>query len=360
MRDSNRIRVATGTPLQYHFPVKRYAHRLLHEFDRRLDRRAAGRPVRRRVVIHPYRGFGRESELLLRGRVVVEKQITRVQESEPLWRNVVNAYRRFNSDEIAGARVMASAYGSIVESVTDDEGYFRLILVPATPLSTSAWHEVALTLPDHGTTATAHVLVPRTDAGFGIISDIDDTIVQTGATSIVSMVRSVLRNAASRLPFEGVADLYRAMHAERNPVFYVSSSPWNLYDLLHDFMDLNKIPHGPMFLQDWGIDEDILLTRAHETHKMEQIDAVLDFYPDLPFLLIGDSGQHDPEIYLRVIQSRPGRVRVAIIRDVTPDIRDQSVARIIAEAKALGVEMVYVRDSGEALEHARRLGLTTA
>ena len=81
-----------------------------------------------------------------------------------------------------------------------------------------------------------------------------------------SMTRSIISNAAARLPFEGVADLYRALHADRNPLFYVSSSPWNLYELLDDYMEINKIPHGPMLLQDWGIEETVLILASHEEH----------------------------------------------------------------------------------------------
>lgn len=311
-------------------------------------------------MISPYRGIGRSDELLVRGRILLEKAVTRSREAESLWRSLLNTYRRFSSDEVSGARVVGSFGESVVESVSDDEGYFQIRLEPhgALPGST-LWHEVLLTLPDYGTTATAHVLVPGKDAAFGVISDIDDTIVQTHATSLPLMVRSIIRNAASRLPFEGIAELYLSLHAERNPIFYVSSSPWNLYELLHDFMDLNRIPHGPMFLQDWGIDEKTLILAAHTDHKLAQIQTLVDYYPHLPFVLIGDSGQHDPEIYLQVIRAHPGRIRAAFIRDVTPDLRDQTVAAIVGESNAAGVEMLYVRDSAEAMVHARRLGLAT-
>ena len=77
------------------------------------------------------------------------------------------------------------------------------------------------------------------------------------------------------------------------------------------------------------------------------------------FVLIGDSGQKDPEIYLRVIQLHAPRVIAAFIRDVTGDVRDEAVARIIEEAHTAGVEMIYVRDSTHALEEARRLGLAS-
>ena len=334
--------------------MKKLLHRGAIELERRYERRAAGRPITRKVVISPYRGFGNGREMLVRGRVLVDKRITRATAAEPLWRNVLNTYRRFQSDEVANARVAAAYRDAVVESVTDHEGHFLIRLQTD---AETGWQEVHLTLPDHGASATAHVLVPRDDAQFGVISDIDDTIVRTNATSLIGMTRAIVNNAAARLPFEGVADLYRALHVERNPIFYVSSSPWNLYELLHDYMDINGIPRGPMLLQDWGIEETVLILAAHIEHKMAQIASIIDYYPELKWLLIGDSGQHDPEIYLQVIRSHPGRVLAAFIRDVTPDLRDRGVAQIVAESNAAGVEMLYVKDSAEALEHAKRLGL---
>lgn len=336
---------------------RRTLQRAAADLERRFDRRAAGRPVTKRLVISPYRGFGRLNEILLRGRVLVDKRITRASAAEPLWRNLLNTYRRFQSDEVAGARVVASWRDAVVESVTDEEGYFTIRL--QTDAVTPGWHEVPLALPDFQVSAVAHAIVPAPDVPFGVISDIDDTIVRTNATNLLAMTRSIVNNAAARLPFEGIAELYRALHVERNPIFYVSSSPWNLYELLHDFMEINGIPHGPMFLQDWGISDTTLILASHTEHKLAQIQTLVDYYPELKFILIGDSGQHDPEIYLRVIQTHPGRILAAFIRDVTPDLRDQAVAAIIEQAKAAGVEMLYVRDSADALHHARRLGLVS-
>jgi phosphatidate phosphatase APP1 len=337
-------------------PTRRRLHRSALSLDRYLDRRRGATPAGR-AIISPYRGFGREGELFVRGRALLDKKITRVREAEPLWQNLVNTYRRFHSEEIAGARVTAVHREAVVETVTDDEGHFQIRLQTTLTEPDQLWREINLELPDLGASAVAHVLVPPAGVEFAIISDIDDTVLQTDATSLVGMARSLVRNAATRLPFEGVADLYKALHRDLNPLFYVSSSPWNLYDLLHDFMDLNGIPHGPMFLQDWGIEEATFILASHTEHKLAQIQQIVDYYPALRFVLIGDSGQHDPEIYLRVIQTHPGRVIAAFIRDVTPDVRDHAVAALMAEAKNAGVEMLYVKDSNEALEHAKRLGL---
>lgn len=319
--------------------VRSLAHHTERGFDRR-RRKRIGVPV-----IVPYRGFGRAGELMVRGRVLMQKRVTRAREAEPVWRNVLNAYRRFQSDEVEGAQVRATYRDAVMETVTDEEGHFQVRLESTLVDHTTLWQEVELMLSGGQAPVTAHVLVPPADAAFGVISDIDDTIVKTGATSLKAMIRSVmLSNAAMRTPFEHVSDLYRTLHAERNPLFYVSSGPWNLYELIHDYLDINGIPHGPIFLQDWGLDESTLITRPHEEHKLAQIHAIFEYYPALPFLLIGDSGQHDPEIYLKAIQAHPGRVKLAIIRDVTGEMRDRVVSAIVDEVHAAGSEMIFVEE----------------
>ena len=309
-------------------------------------------------MIVPYRGFGRGNELLIRGRVLVEKRIAPAVEGERVWRSVLNAWRRFESDELPGVTVRAAYRDAVVETVTNDEGHFQTLLAPQVIDAERLWHEVDLSLPDRNVTVPGHVMVPPVHAEFGIISDIDDTIVQTGATNFVTMIRSVMQNARARLPFEGVGDLYAALHRGVNPLFYVSSSPWNLYDVLDEYKALNGIPPGPMFLQDFGWDDDTFIHDKHDVHKLREIGTILDYYPSLPFVLIGDSGQHDPEIYLRVIQGHAGRVKAVFIRDVTEDIRDKAVAAIGREAEAAGVPMHYVTTSAQALDIARQMGLT--
>ena len=92
-----------------------------------------------------------------------------------------------------------------------------------------------------------HTCSFRTEAGFGVISDLDDTVVRSNATNVLKMAWIVVRNNAhTRLPFEGVERLLcgaAAGRGKRRPstrIFYVSSSPWNIYDLLEDFLDVHR------------------------------------------------------------------------------------------------------------------------
>jgi phosphatidate phosphatase APP1 len=172
------------------------------------------------------------------------------------------------------------------------------------------------------------------------------------------MLKKVLfGNARTRLPFAGAAAFYQALCAEHNPIFYVSSSPWNLYDVLTEFFELNDIPQGPLMLRDWGIKPSELLPLGHKKHKLESIRAILDAYPDLPFVLIGDSGQEDPEIYRDVVHEYPERIRAIYIRDVSARTRESEIAALQDEVSKVGTPLLLAESSLEAAQHAAERGL---
>jgi phosphatidate phosphatase APP1 len=230
------------------------------------------------------------------------------------------------------------------------------------------WHEIDVELIDapygftSGIKETADVLVPPADAEYGIISDIDDTIVKTTATSLLAMSRNTFfHNAHTRLPFAGVSEFYKSLQLGRNgkrnnPFFYVSSSPWNLYDLLIDFLDINDIPEGPLLLRDFGLDVE-KESSDHMGHKFKEIKNILLTYPQLNFVLIGDSGQEDPAIYREVVKQFPNRILAIYIRDVQLADREKiavDISNTLAESK---VDMVIVDNTVEAAEHAAKNGL---
>jgi phosphatidate phosphatase APP1 len=317
-----------------------------------------------------YRSYGTPNRLYVKGRVLVDKKIKLSEADDTLWENILNMYKRFNSREIPGARVELQLEDQQHEITTDVEGYFVMNLAPEKPLELDdIWHMIDVKLTESpvefegDVTAKAYVLVPPPDAEYGIISDIDDTIVRTGATNLLQTGRTVLlNNAHTRIPFHGVSSFYKSLQLGRNgkrnnPFFYVSSSPWNTYDLLYHFLELNEIPQGPLLLRDFGLDENKLGASDHMSHKYHEIENILITYPQLNFILIGDSGQQDAEIYAEVVKNYPGRILAIYIRDVNIAKHTTKVVTIFDSLKASGeVEMVLVKETLEAAEHAARFG----
>ena len=305
-----------------------------------------------KIIILPYLGYGTPSKLTVCGRVLEDEGFAPAAARDSRLRNFVHFLKRMESDEVPGAAVRACFKNIRRSTSTDREGYFRLE-IPARSLKGGVWYPVELESPPLQATATARVLVPAARARFGVISDIDDTVVQTNVTRKVRMIVSLaLSSARTRKPFPGVAAFYRALHAGVNPVFYVSKSPWNLYAPLAEYLDLQGFPRGPLLLRDFGL-------RPSKTHKTDAIEDILKTYPKLPFVLSGDSGEHDPEIYSALVRRYPERIRAIYIRSVHVK-RIGEVERLAAEVSTTGCQLVLAPDAETAAAHAAAEGLIQA
>jgi phosphatidate phosphatase APP1 len=346
-----------------------FAHDVESEFDRlkyRLAYRFWGPDP---LCIVPYRGFGTRERVVVRGRVLEEKGIRPAQDEDSVWRNLLNTYRRLQSDEVPHARVRVRLRGEEHDVLADEEGHFDLTITPREPLPAETfWHEAELELLEPRASgqvgpvrATADVLVPSSRSAYGVISDIDDTVVRSDAMHLLRMARTVfLGNSRTRLPFAGAAALYRAFQAGApgsppNPMFYVSNGPVNLHDLLEEFLALQKFPERPVvFLRNWGLDDRGLVPLADRSgHKLATIVRLLETYPELPFILIGDSGERDPEIYAEIVRDHGRRIRAVFIRDVGSKRRPADALRdLAAEVAAHGSMLVMAETSLEMAEFA--------
>jgi phosphatidate phosphatase APP1 len=318
----------------------------------------------RAVIIVPYNGYGFGNEIFMVGRVLKNNSVTKSTPEDSVWSNVKKMIRRFRTVVIPGVQVKATVEGQEFFAVTNEEGYFEFRICLENAVQAKAeWITIPLVLTDQVVRrqklvqANAPVYIPLPGVEYGVISDIDDTIIPTGAMRLGEMLKTTFaKNAHARIPFPGVTSLYSALRTgadgvENNPFFYVSSSPWNLYDFLLELLDIHLIPIGPLMLRDIGLSRTELISGDHEEHKLEQIRKILTVYSSLQFMLIGDSGQEDPEIYLKVVKEFPGRILIVFIRDIH-DSRHEFVMEKQAEMKVLGVEMILIKDTEEARNYS--------
>ena len=321
-----------------------------------------------------YRGYGNAVRAHVYGRVIEKRDIGASTDTDSVLKNLFNTYRRADSDPLPFAKVKVEYAGSTLEMKADNEGFFGGWIDLEKPLTADdEWREYKVELIPRVAADPAVAPLPVKGSGevlsataatrFAVVSDLDDTVIQSRVSNFLQAARTVmLGNARTRLPFPGVAAFYEALRNgatgdEKNPIFYVSSSPWNIYDVIAEFMDLQKIPKGPLVLRDWDIGWSSLSSARHFEHKTSVIRDLMQLYPDLEFILIGDSGQHDPEIYRQIVSEFPKRVRAIYIRDVTRTVeRSASIQRLAAEVLAANSTLVLAEDTLGAASHAAEHG----
>lgn len=297
-------------------PRQRFLFRLVHGTAIRLEKIFDTlRPWRVRnadPIIEPYLGYAARDRLIVRGRVLTSLRRAEPDPGQSRLTNLRQMLGLFLTNEVAGVTVETQGG----RTQTDEEGYFTLELANEDP--PTGWTRLALALEGHDVApVTAEILGHSPHASYAIVSDIDDTILETGAYSIIRNLWTTLTgNALTRNIFPDSVSLLKDLcDGGRNPIFYVSSSPWNLYAFLRGLFDKHEVPRGPIFLRDFGVSETKLIKGTHGDHKGPVIEQLMADLPNLRFILIGDTGQHDADIYCDLANRFEGRVAAILLRE---------------------------------------------
>jgi len=271
------------------------------------------------------------------------------------------------------------------ESVTGREGFVRfdLPIAPACPPGPrTRWERAVLRwrCPDTGERreAPAFILAPGGETRMGIISDVDDTILETGITGGWRAIARNWKRVFAQMPSErvlvpGAAGLFTALggsahgadegvgalepQARVRPVFYVSSSPWNLFSYLVAFKRERDLPLGPVMLRDWGFNRHTLGREGHGAHKIEAIRRIIEVFPQLSFALIGDDTQRDLSAFGRIAQDHPDRIAAVFIREVAGAPPGEEELRARAAIEAAGVPFWTGSDYRKAARFLETAGL---
>ncbi|HKK81500.1 MAG TPA: phosphatase domain-containing protein, partial [Prolixibacteraceae bacterium] len=323
--------------------------------------------------IVPFRGYGTSTDVFLKGIVVEDKGLAKPHSQQMVWHNFLTMVKRFWSDEIPGVRVKVVFRNCSEVVETDENGFFtlhfKLSNAESLKIKSGGWFPVYFELLDEvvenqpSVHARGQVRIVADNNKRILVSDIDDTVLISYSTQVLRKLRLMFfKNAHTRLPFHGVAQFYRSLvkgaDGQRSyPFFYVSSSEWNLYDLLSDFFAINHLPAGVFMLKE--LNHSILKfwktgSKKH-THKKEKIEILLNLFDGREFILIGDSGQNDPYIYSEIAEKYPGRIKAVYIRCVGRK-RHKSEQRIKNHVSQFDVDMVLVNSTSEAEVHALKKG----
>jgi len=312
--------------------------------------RAAGS----QTVVIPYAGYGSQSWVRVLGRVLLTREPGPIRTGEPAG---ARGWRSFTSVPVEGAVVAVQAAGELHTVTADQNG-----IVDATvPVALDAgWHTITLS-SEGSEPAAAKVFVVARGTRWGLISDVDDTVMVTALPRpFLAAWHTLVVNEHARTTTPGMPVLYERLHSRhpQAPVIYLSTGAWNVAPTLTRFLSRNLYPAGALLLTDWGPTADRWFRSGRE-HKRSALERLAAEFPEIRWLLVGDDGQHDESIYADFVARHPNQVVAVCVRQLSPSeavlagssLKDHNTPHDSA------VPWVYASDGSGLAAELERLGL---
>jgi phosphatidate phosphatase APP1 len=227
----------------------------------------------------------------------------------------IRGWRAFTSVPMQYSRVEITI-GDVTAQVRADRG--GLIDTVVDVRLSPGWHTAVLRADG---TEPVETLIQVIDANakFGIVSDIDDTVMVTALPRpFLALWNTFVLSERARMATPGMAVLLDRLTIEHPdaPVIYLSTGPWNAAPTLKRFLSRNMYPSGALLLTDWGLTQDRWF-RSGQEHKHRNLERLAKEFPDMRWLLIGDNGQHDEQIYSGFAQDHGDMVAAIAIRQLS-------------------------------------------
>ena len=318
-------------------------------------RERRGRRRGRASTVIPYTGYGSTTWVRVLGRVLLTDAVRARRPNES-----VRGWRSFTSVPVDGVPVRVTI-GDREHTVYADRG--GVIDVRLDADLEPGWHRVRMVTADPNgpdrPAVEAPVFVFDPTAPFGIVSDVDDTVMVTALPHpLLAAWNTFVLDEHARRAVPGMAVLYDRLTAAHPgcPVIYLSTGAWNIVPTLNRFLTRHLFPRGTFLLTDWGPTADRWF-RSGQEHKQASLARLAVEFPRMRWLLVGDDGQHDEVRYREFAQAHPENVAAVAIRELTPGEAMLAGGRAQREEHAGAAPWVYGVDGAELAEALTELGL---
>ena len=237
----------------------------------------------------------------------------------------------FLADNERGERVVVRVFGDVAGRHielprTEADGRTRTEILVAAELASTLARDgelrfVAVLPGDDERLITGRALLQGLE-GVTVISDIDDTVKLTGVGDITRVLRRTFVEDFEAVP--GMAALYRSWAERGAALHFVSSSPQPMADALEVFLDEAGFPTSTLHLAPFRVKDPSVLDLISKgpAGKTVRIGRILDGWPERRFVLVGDTGERDPEIYAALLAEHPERIAAVALRNVTGATRE--------------------------------------
>ena len=315
-------------------------------------------------ILQLYRGYANEQELIVMGHVFKTEYSYDFQKKR--FKNASSMIHLFQVKTIRNFDVYLKYGDTEIHTKTLDDGYFKFC-IPLEKEFNFGWMEYEVNIKHEGKITTSKGSFIRPHKGnLGIISDIDDTFLVSHTHNFFKKLYILLfRNVNNRKVFKDVVPHFQALSSagrnnkeEQNAFFYISSSEWNLYRFIVKFTKIHQLPRAVILLKDikTGLADFFMSGRGSHNHKFEKIKHILEFYPNLKYVLLGDDSQRDPFLYEQICKIFPVTVKAVYIRQ-TGKNKKETTMQILKNLENLEVSVCYFKHSSEAIAHSKAIGL---
>lgn len=330
-------------------PEPRRIHRAARLDDAFLAWRAR-RAVRRGLTptAVTYTGYGSTSWVRVLGRVLYTHPD---REDEATSRT--RGWRSFTSIPVVSSTATVEIAGRQYEVVADRGGVIDAVISAELP---PGWQTIRMSAQGSDpVTSDVYIVDPATR--IGVISDIDDTVMVTALPRpFVAAWNTFVLDEHARTPVPGMAVLLDRLSRIQggSPVIYLSTGAWNVAPTLRRFLSRHLYPAGALLLTDWGPTHDRIF-RSGRAHKQENLRRLAAEFPDIKWILVGDDGQHDEELYSDFASELPENVSAVAIRQLSPGEAVLAGGRSNHEQHDAGHTWVYAPDGAGLLSELDKI-----
>ncbi|MFH8249970.1 App1 family protein [Microbacterium sp. B2969] len=325
--------------------------RLEYRFHSWRERRARAR--HQKPTVTPFPGYGGVDWVRVLGRVLIVPPVKPIGTGEYA---TVRGWRSFLSVPVGFAQVSVTIAGVTHEVVTDRGGVLDTVL-PAR--LEPGWQTFEMSV-EGGEPVETRVFIVGPDVRFGVVSDVDDTVMVTALPRpLLAAWNSFVVDEHARQPVPGMAVLLERIARDNpgSPVVYLSTGAWNIAPTLIRFLRRHLFPPGSILLTDWGPTHDRWF-RSGMAHKLSNLNRLAREFPQIRWLLIGDDGQHDDKIYTTFTRRHPGNVVGVAIRRLSPAEAVLAGGRTnVDDHSAASVPWVTESDGAGLLERLEEVGV---
>ncbi|MFG6502260.1 App1 family protein [Microbacterium sp. P05] len=292
-------------------PQVMWLARLERRFHSWRERRARGRGYVPTVTGFP--GYGSEQWVRVLGRALIVPPSKKGLNGDYA---SVRGWRSFAAVPVGFAQITVTIDGERHEVVADRGGVLDTVL-PAH--LEPGWQTITVAV-EGGEPIETRVFIVGSDVRFGVVSDVDDTVMVTALPRpLLAAWNSFVVDEHARQPVPGMAVLLERLAREHQgaPVIYLSTGAWNVAPTLIRFLRRHLYPSGAILLTDWGPTHDRWF-RSGQDHKRSNLRRLAEEFPNVRWLLVGDDGQHDDAIYTGFAIEHPEAVAAVAIRRLSP------------------------------------------